>query len=273
VSSDSESLARFLAAYESVAVLGGAGVSTASGIPDYRDRHGNWKHDEPIQYGDFVRSARVRGRYWARSYAGWPHFSEAWPNSAHRALAALEMRGKIQALITQNVDGLHGRAGSRRVLELHGNLATVRCVGCDADSPRTVWQRRLDAANPHWKASVSRRKPDGNAELHNGHDRFAVPECESCGGVVKPDVVMFGESVPRDRVRRAFTAVGRADALLVVGSSLTVYSGFRFVRCAHEKRKPIAILNLGRTRADDMASLLIDADCSEVLPDVLECLG
>ena len=269
----SESLVRFLATHESISVLGGAGVSTASGIPGYRDRDGNWKHDEPVQYGDFVRSARVRGRYWARSYAGWPRFSEASPNAAHRALAALEVRGKLDTLITQNVDGLHGRAGSRNVLELHGNLGTVRCVTCDAESQRADWQERLDAANPGRLVRVSRRRPDGDAELRNGHDRFAVPVCEGCGGVLKPDVVMFGESVPRDRVRRAFEAVGRADALLVVGSSLTVYSGFRFVRCAHEKRKPIAILNLGRTRADDMASLTVDADCSRALPDVLERLG
>jgi len=255
-------------------VLGGAGVSTASGIPDYRDREGNWKHEEPVQFGDFVRSDRVRGRYWARSFAGWPHFSKASPNAAHYALATFEARGWIDTLITQNVDGLHGSAGNRRVLELHGNLGVVRCVGCNAERPRSEWQERLGASNPGWHASVVRRNPDGDAELHNGgHDQFTVPGCDHCGGVLKPDVVMFGESVPRDRVRRAFEAVGRADALLVIGSSLTVYSGFRFVRCAHEKRKQIAILNLGRTRADEMASLLVDADCSRVLPDVVERLA
>lgn len=267
-------LADFLACARSVVVLSGAGVSTASGIPDYRDRDGQWKHAQPIQFGPFVSGEDTRRRYWARSYVGWQRFSAARPNAAHQALAELEKAVDVDTLITQNVDGLHAVAGSRNIIELHGVLSKVRCLGCNSTTPRADFQQRLQAENPHWHADVFRYNPDGDAELADGnYCDFVVPACLECGGIIKPDVVMFGESVPKDRVSKAMAAVERADALLVIGSSLMVFSGFRFARLAAAAKIPIAIVNQGRTRADDIATLKVDDDCATVLGTALEMLA
>jgi NAD-dependent SIR2 family protein deacetylase len=267
-------LAGFLAEHESIAIVSGAGVSTGSGIPDYRDRNGDWKHARPIQFQDFVKDVAFRKRYWARSYVGWQRFSRARPNAAHHALAGLEAAGKVETLITQNVDRLHSAAGSRRVIDLHGDLSKVRCLACKTIHTRLDYQRALKDSNPAWHADVFRYKPDGDAELaSNSHDEFCVPDCATCGGVVKPDVVMFGETVPKERVHDAFSAIDRADALLVVGSSLMLFSGFRFARQAAAQSKPIAIVNQGRTRADDVAALKLEADCGEVLAAAVEMLA
>lgn len=273
--SKSTALANFLTRTDRLAVLSGAGVSTASGIPDYRDHKGDWKHAQPIQYQDFVRNESVRKRYWARSFIGWRRFSSAHPNAAHYALADLEAAGKVEKLITQNVDKLHSAAGSRRVIDLHGDLAKVRCLGCDRTHARHEYQQELQDANPDWHAAVFRYKPDGDAELaDNSHHDFSVPACKDCSGLVKPEVVMFGESVPKDRVRDATTVIDRADALLVVGSSLMLFSGFRFARQACAQEKPIVIVNQGQTRADEMAALKIEGNCAEVLPAALRnCHG
>ena len=261
-----EALANFLARNTPLAVLSGAGVSTASGIPDYRDRNGDWKHAQPIQFPDFVKNDDARRRYWARSYVGWQRFSRAHPNAAHYALADFEASGKVATLITQNVDRLHSAAGSQRVIDLHGDLGAVRCLGCDASNTRGDYQQALKDANPDWHSEVFRYKPDGDAELaDNSHKEFCVPGCRVCGGVVKPDVVMFGENVPQKRVLEASSAVEKAKALLVVGSSLMLFSGFRFARQALAQEKPIAIINNGRTRADDIAELKIEADCGDTL--------
>jgi len=267
------SLRSFLDNAESLVVLSGAGISTGSGIPDYRDRNGDWKHSPPIQFGDFRRSAAVRSRYWARSYIGWLRFSAARPNPVHHALARLEEAGRIDTLITQNVDRLHVAAGHRRVIDLHGDLGRVRCLGCDSVFARAEFQAAMERANPAFHADVKQIRADGDAELeiHAGPG-FEVPTCTACGGIVKPDVVMFGENVPRDRVELAMGAVERADALLVVGSSLMVFSGFRFARRAGELGKRLAIVNLGRTRADDMATLKIDDDCARVLPPAVDAV-
>jgi NAD-dependent SIR2 family protein deacetylase len=263
---DASELARFLARARRVAVVTGAGVSTASGIPDYRDRNGDWKHARPVQYADFVSRPEVRRRYWARSFAGWQRIAGAQPNRAHTALAALESAGKVDTVITQNVDGLHHRAGSRRVIDLHGRLQSVRCMSCGAITGRDEWQAQLAAANPEWRRDADYFAPDGDAKLRDEDvSDFVTPDCAACGGLMKPDVVFFGENVPRERVASAFDATDRADALLVVGSSLMVYSGYRFARRAAETGKPIAIVNRGRTRADELAALRIDADCGEVL--------
>jgi len=271
---DIRSLGRFLSQTGSLVVLSGAGVSTASGIPDYRDRDGNWKHSRPIQFEEFARSEAVRKRYWARSYAGWPRFAGAAPGKAHQALAELESAGKVDMLITQNVDRLHSRAGSQKVIDLHGDLGKVRCLDCNAIGPRSEYQQALRASNPGWHALVSRYRADGDAELVDGPaTEFTVPACTACGGVVKPDVVMFGESVPKARVQRAMDAMDRAEALLVVGSSLMVFSGFRFARRANFQQKPIAIVNQGRTRADDMAALKIDGDCAQALSSALSVMA
>jgi NAD-dependent SIR2 family protein deacetylase len=268
-----DTLNQFLDATSSLAVLTGAGVSTASGIPDYRDDDGNWKHARPIQFAEFSNSQRTRQRYWARSFLGWQRFSRARPSAAHAALAALEHTGKIETLITQNVDGLHDAAGSRRVIDLHGDLGRTCCLDCGAQRLREDYQRAMREANADWHATVFRHKPDGDADLaEDASLDFSVVPCERCGGVVKPDVVMFGESVPRDRVEDAVAAVERADAMLVVGSSLMLYSGFRFARQAHELGKPIAILNRGKTRADDLAALKIEADCGPALAAGIQSL-
>ncbi len=251
---------------ERLTVVSGAGVSTASGIPDYRDRNGNWKNAQPVQYGPFVNDATTRKRYWARSYLGWQRMARARPNPAHDALATLEDAGRVGCLITQNVDGLHRDAGSRNVIDLHGIIDRVICLECRQTGTRNRWQERLAARNPDWRANVAAVRPDGDVELESpDYEQFQVPDCQQCGGVVKPDVVFFGENVPRERVTVAMQAVEQADALLVVGSSLMVFSGFRFARRAAELGKPIAIVNQGRTRADDLALLKIDADCTDVL--------
>jgi len=256
-----------------VAVLTGAGVSTASGIPGYRDEHGNWKHAKPVQYSDFIGSASWRQRYWARSYVGWQRFRTAMPNPAHEALAELETQGRIDTLVTQNVDGLHQQAGSRRTIDLHGRLDAVRCLGCDLVVAREEWQLRLVDENPDFQADAAGIKPDGDAELAAGAvEAFRVPSCAACDGIVKPDVVFFGEAVPKKRVAEAAAAVERSGALLVVGSSLMVFSGLRFVRQAIEIGKPVAIVNAGRTRADELAVLKIEGDCGDVLGGVSQQL-
>ena len=267
------SLQNFLEQARSLVVLSGAGVSTGSGIPDYRDRNGDWKHSQPIQFGEFMGSGAARRRYWARSYIGWRRFSGARPNAAHHALARLEDAGKIDTVITQNVDRLHSAAGNQKVIDLHGDLAKVRCMNCSAITSRDDFQAALENANPGWTAEAKNFRADGDAELvEDAEANFAVPDCETCNGIQKPDVVMFGENVPRARVEGAMDAVERADALLVVGSSLMVFSGFRFARRAGELEKPVAILNRGRTRADDIAGLKLEHDCSRVLPAAVDAV-
>jgi NAD-dependent SIR2 family protein deacetylase len=258
----------FLDDHPRLAVLTGAGVSTGSGIPDYRDERGDWKRARPVEFQPFMTRPEVRQRYWARSTVGWPIISEAQPNEAHRALARLEERGHVSLLITQNVDGLHERAGSRNVIDLHGNLQRVRCMQCGHVLARTEMQRRLLARNPAWAEVQARVAPDGDVDIERDHGDFVVPACELCGGVLKPDVVFFGESVPRERVTRAFDGVARADALLVVGSSLMVFSGYRFAEAASAAGKPIAAVNLGRTRADHLLALKISEPCEVVLSAV-----
>jgi NAD-dependent SIR2 family protein deacetylase len=266
-----ERLGRWLRGFERVFVLTGAGCSTASGIPDYRDADGQWKRSQPVTFQAFTGDALVRARYWARSFIGWPRIDQARPNAAHRALAAWQVGGRVSQLLTQNVDGLHQRAGSRNVVDLHGRLDQVVCLQCAQVSPRIALQQRLRADNPEWAHLGAASAPDGDADLE-GHDfsRFRIPACERCGGMLKPDVVFFGESVPRPRYEAARDALEASDALLVVGSSLMVYSGFRFARMAHEAGIPIAILNRGHTRADGLAGLKLDADCVSTLAATLD---
>lgn len=259
-------LADFLGHRRRLFVLTGAGISTASGIPDYRDLEGGWKRPPPVTYQAFTADAKTRARYWARSLVGWRRFGAARPNDAHVALARLEAEGRVEALLTQNVDGLHQRAGSRNVIDLHGRLDEVRCLGCERRIARADFQRELERRNPDWAAVDAFDAPDGDADL-DGVDfsTFDVPGCAGCGGLLKPDVVFFGENVPRERVERAQAHLAAGDAMLVVGSSLMVFSGFRFVREAVRLGKPVAAINLGRTRADDLLSLKVEADCAVAL--------
>jgi len=253
-------------AHPRVLVLTGAGISTACGIPDYRGPDGQWKRNAPITYQQFTREAPMRARYWARSFVGWPVVARAEPSRAHAALVALEARGRVVSLVTQNVDGLHARAGQRRVIDLHGRIDQVICMDCGTRAARADIQQRLAADNPSWKNLSAATAPDGDADLERiSFDDFQAPSCAHCGGVLKPDVVFFGENVPRERVLATQAALADADALLVVGSSLMVYSGFRFARMARERGLPLALLTRGVTRADAIATLKLDVDCEPVL--------
>jgi len=263
-------LAEFVASHRRLLLLTGAGCSTDSGIPDYRDADGQWKRTPPVDYRAFMADAAVRRRYWARSLVGWPRFGQARPNATHHALAALEAAGRVELLLTQNVDGLHQRAGSRRVIDLHGRLDEVRCMGCGARSRRETLQQRLLDANPGWAALQAAQAPDGDADLEGDFGGFVVPDCMACGGLLKPDVVFFGENVPRERVAAVHAHLQCADAVLVVGSSLMVYSGFRFVDAAAKAGLPVAAVNLGRTRADALLSLKVEQPCAQALAFLLD---
>ncbi|MBW3572798.1 MAG: NAD-dependent protein deacetylase [Gemmatimonadetes bacterium] len=255
-------------------VLAGAGCSTESGIPDYRGPGARPR--TPIQYQEFVRSEAGRARYWARSAVGWPRFSAARPNAGHFALAELEDSGIVQGVITQNVDGLHHAAGSRRVVELHGSLASVRCLACGEVASRDRFQNRLLSMNGDWAEHVGagvEQAPDGDAELPPSVvEAFRVPACESCGGVIKPDVVFFGENVPAERVEDAWRLFAEAEVLLVAGSSLTVYSGRRFIYRAQQQGVPIGIINIGPTRADPMAAAKVEGPLGRILPQLAQAL-
>ena len=266
-----ESLARFIDRHPRLFVLTGAGCSTESGIPDYRDADGEWKRTPPIMFQKFVGDEHARKRYWARSLVGFRRLRTARPNDAHLALASLEHRGRMAQLVTQNVDGLHQAAGSRNVIDLHGRVDTVCCLGCGRRTSRERMQRELIRRNPDFVSFDALEAPDGDADLEGvAFERFDVPPCEACGGLLKPDVVFFGEGVPGERVRQAMDALEGSDAMLVVGSSLMVYSGYRFVRAMAETGKPIAAINLGRTRADEVLALKVAETCTNALSFLLQ---
>jgi NAD-dependent SIR2 family protein deacetylase len=265
---DLGALAAVLEASAPFAVLTGAGCSTESGIPDYRDRDGRWRNRPPISYAAFMESPDARRRYWARSFVGWRRVSSAIPNPGHRALATLEHAGFASRLVTQNVDRLHQKAGSRFVTDLHGRLDRVECTGCRVRFPREAFQNELARRNPDvGPAGKAAPLPDGDSSLSLPDPAgFEVPPCPRCGGILKPAVVFFGEPVPAARVEEAFEIIRAAAALLVVGSSLMVWSGYRFALEASRLGRPIAVVNLGRTRADPFAAAKITAPCGEVLP-------
>jgi len=266
---DIEALATFLRDHPRIVVLTGAGISLGAGIPTYRDQLGVWRHAEPVKHQDFLAHHSKRQRYWARSHRGWPAVRNANPTPAHLALAELERRGHIDTVITQNVDRLHQRAGSKRVVDLHGRLDRVVCLNCEAVVSRDAVQAQLREKNPPTEAVASAR-PDGDADLPRElESQFSVPRCIDCGGTVKPDVVFFGDNVPKARVKACMDAVDRSDALLAIGSSLQVFSGFRFCRRMTELGKPLAILNPGTTRADNLAQLKLVGDCQEVLAAIV----
>lgn len=258
-----------------VVVLTGAGISIASGIPAYRDHDGRWLHSTPIQHREFLGEPRVRQRYWARSVAGWPAVRDARPSATHLALAVLEQRGHVELLATQNVDRLHQRAGSTRVVDLHGRLDRVLCLHCATPEAREVMQQRLLLGNPGFDARPTgptgpARRPDGDSKLPENHYQgFQVPDCSRCGGVLIPDVVFFGGTVPRDRVEQIRVALARADALWVIGSSLQVYSGFRFCREAARLGKPVILINPGDSRADALSTARFRQASDALLPRIV----
>ncbi|MEO6006828.1 MAG: NAD-dependent protein deacetylase [Vicinamibacteraceae bacterium] len=267
--SSHDALARWIAGHRRVFALTGAGCSTASGIPDYRDDQGAWKRRPPVMIQAFRNEPAVYRRYWARAFAGWSRFTNAAPGAAHRAFATWEAAGTLSRLVTQNVDRLHQRAGSRAVIDLHGRLDVVVCLGCGDRTSRVALQDVIAETNVGWQA-VSAPAPDGDADIDAATiESFTAPYCDRCAGLLKPDVVFFGENVPSERYDAARQALADADALLVAGSSLMVYSGFRFVRLAHEAALPIAIINRGRTRGDDAAALKVEGDVGMVLTAAL----
>jgi len=257
-----------------VVVLSGAGLSTESGIPDYRGPTGLARGAQPMTYQVFTGDPQARRRYWARSHVGWRQVGDARPNAGHLAVAALQQGGQLSGIITQNVDDLHRAAGASDVVELHGSLHRVVCLNCGDQTRRTALERRLVAANPCWHAGVGQQRADGDAELDEADiEHFCLVDCAVCGGVLKPDVVFFGETVPAERVARCFALVEAASALLVLGSSLTVMSGYRFVRRAARLGLPIAIVNQGPTRGDAAATVRVDAPLGRVLPGLLLTRG
>lgn len=266
-----QSLSSVLQSTDHWLMLTGAGCSTQAGLGDYRDQKGEWKRPQPITGQLFREDEHARKRYWARSAVGWPHFAKAEPTRAHHAIAKFQQTGKAPCLITQNVDQLHQQANHENVIDLHGILGQVICLNCGSLSTRNDMQNRLVAMNP-WLADLDASfAPDGDADLeHTLIDTVKVPACESCNGMLKPDVVFFGENVPKERIQRAFDALEKAEGLLVVGSSLMVYSGFRFCRKAVEHQKPIVLVNQGITRADDLASFKFEGECGELMETAIK---
>ncbi|MDX1755414.1 MAG: NAD-dependent protein deacetylase [Marinobacter sp.] len=265
-------LVTFVEAHPRLLVLTGAGVSTDSGIPDYRDDKGDWKRRPPVQHQAFMEDASVRQRYWARSLLGWPVIRNARPNGAHHALAELERLGGISQLVTQNVDRLHQRAGSARVIDLHGRADRVLCMECGYYCTRDEVHDRCAEMNPQFLALSAAPAPDGDADLERHTSDFRIADCPACGGVLKPDVVFFGDFVPGERVSGALETLRNSDGLLVIGSSLMVYSGFRFCRYAREWGLPLATLTLGLTRADHLATLSLKAPIRPTLSLALDRL-
>lgn len=257
-----------------VAVLSGAGLSTESGIPDYRGPSGVQRRGTPMTYQAFTRDPVARRRYWARSHLGWRVIARSTPNAGHQAVAGLQRTGLLAGIVTQNVDGLHTAAGATGVNELHGNLARVVCLRCGHLTGRDELDRRLRTANPTWDASVTAVNPDGDVDLPDeALDGFRTVDCRLCGGILKPDVVFFGETVPATRVTGAYALVESATSLLVLGSSLTVMSGRRFVLRAAKLGIPVAIVNEGITRGDDLAAVKVDDRLGHVLPQVAEAVA
>lgn len=272
-----DAAADLLRRHERILVLTGAGISTASGIPDYRDDDGIRRGRLPIQGTEFRATEAARKRYWARSMIGWPRLSSARPNASHLAVAQLEQAGKVSTVLTQNVDGLHQEAGSRSVIELHGSIHAVFCLSCQARYHRADIQQALQQANPALAAAAANIAllPDGDAQLEPDADTdFHIPACHQCGGVLQPDVVFFGDGVPAERSAHAQRAAESADAVLVIGTSLMVLSGFRFARMAAQAGKPVIAINRGVTRADPLLTLKIAASSEAVLPRlVMQVLG
>ena len=256
----------FIRRHPRLLVITGAGISAASGIPTYRSDSGQWQHSQPIQHQEFIDQPRKRQRYWARSAVGWRHIAAAEPNAAHKALVQLERGGGLSLLVTQNVDRLHQRAGHHNVIDLHGRLDRVICLSCGASECRQALQLRLLANNSDLEGVVATITPDGDAEVDDELvDTIEPPACLLCGGILMPDVVFYGGTVPKARVANVMAALQQADALLAIGSSLMVYSVFRFCKAARDQGKAIAAINRGTTRADNLLSVKVEQDCSAVL--------
>ena len=267
---DNKDLQDFLADKRNLIVLSGAGISVGSGIPTYRDKAGNWKRSNPIQHKDFMSKKLARQRYWLRSFSGWPAVASAVPTPSHKVIAELERRKIVQMVVTQNVDRLHQQAGSQNVIDLHGRLDEVVCMSCQKITARNTLQSKLELLNP----SVSQQSniaPDGDADVPEKLVAgFVVPPCEDCGGILKPNVVFFGDSVNKSIVRRVYDGIDDSDGMLIVGTSLKVFSGYRFCRYATQQRKAIASINPGLSRGEDLIQVIVRRESDDVLPPILK---
>ncbi|MBO6556300.1 MAG: NAD-dependent protein deacetylase [Pseudomonadales bacterium] len=263
---------KFLEGKSRVVVLTGAGISAGAGIPTYRDQQGNWQRSDPIQHQDFLRQHTSRQRYWLRSYIGWPAVAKASPCLSHRALAELESSGPVNLIVTQNVDRLHQKAGANAVIDLHGRLDRVICLSCKKLYARSAIQEKLKTLNPfletlNQEADIA---PDGDANIETAWvSEMTTPRCEHCDGDLKPDVVFFGDNVPKSIVQSIYRTLDDADGFLIVGTSLKVFSGFRFCRYAFERHLDIASINPGVTRGDNLIATHIHSGADEVLADYL----
>ncbi|XP_064536427.1 NAD-dependent protein deacylase Sirt4 [Drosophila montana] len=271
---DIKRLEDFMLSKPNILVLTGAGISTESGIPDYRSAgvglYARTNH-KPIQHIEFLKSSSVRKRYWARNFVGWPNFSSTQPNGTHHALARFEREMRIQSVVTQNVDRLHTKAGSKSVVELHGSGYVVKCLGCEYRIDRHEFQSILTSLNPAFKDAPEMIRPDGDVEIPAEYiENFQIPPCPQCGGDLKPEIVFFGDSVPRDRLDAIAKMVYNSDGLLVLGSSLLVFSGYRIVLQTRDLNLPVAIVNIGETRADHLADIKIAAKCGDVIPKLFD---
>jgi NAD-dependent SIR2 family protein deacetylase len=259
-------------------VLSGAGISAPSGIPTYRDHRGNWQAGVPIQHNEFINNKSARQRYWARSMAGWKLNERAKPNAAHTAVTKLQQSGVISQIVTQNVDRLHSLAGATNVIDLHGRIDQIACIGCQEITTRASFQPRLVELNPkldrYINSNAGRMLPDGDAQIDDFEMSLVnILSCQNCGGVLMPDVIFFGGTVPKIRVETAFNTLAKSDCLLVIGSSLTVFSGFRFPRWAHQNNLPLYAINQGEMRGADMFDLIVPLSCEEILPIIAEEIG
>lgn len=254
-------------------ILSGAGISAASGIPTYRDHHGNWQAGNPIQHNEFINKESSRKRYWARSMVGWKITDRALPNAAHKAVTRLQQHSLVSKIVTQNVDRLHSNSGAQDVIDLHGRIDQIICLDCLQKTRRAEYQPRLIEYNPDLDNYASRILPDGDAHIDNfDSERVNIPPCENCGGILMPDVIFFGGIVPKERVQKAFDSLSSADCLLVVGSSLKVFSGFRFPRWAHQNKLPLYAINQGQMRGKEMFDLIVPESCEQVLPEIVDKL-
>ena len=264
-------LVEMLSAKKRIWVLTGAGISVSSGIPAYRDDDRTWKHSQPIQHDDFVNYSETRKRYWARSLVGFHHFGKAMPNPCHYAIARIQQGGRVSSLVTQNVDRLHSQAGSRQVIDLHGRLDQVFCMNCRDVFSRFDYQRLLEGRNRGFDQAKKKILPDGDAEVEEVlTSEIIIPGCPKCGGVVMPDVVFFGGKTSEVKVRDCLKSLKRSDCVLVCGSSLSVYSGFRFVKKASEIGLPLLAINKGIMRGQELFELVVAEACEEILPRVAE---
>ena len=247
-------------------VLTGSGVSVDSGIPTYRNNDGKWMRSKPVEISDFLDSCEARKRFWLRNMLGWKFMSKAIPNSNHQYLSTLQKKGQLNCIVTQNVDGLHQKAGSSNVVDLHGRIDTVTCVTCGLKFSREYIQNLLIEKNPKFAEITGKILPDGDAKIDNvNYQSFNVLDCPNCGGILKPDTVFFGESVPKKIVERTFKLLDTSPGILVIGSSLATYSGYKYCRYAKENNKRVLIINKGPTRADDIADIKVSEDCALVL--------